>query len=43
MDYSLFLMILKFIFVRGLLNCEMESVVKILIIKMFLFDCKKEI
>jgi hypothetical protein len=35
-------MILKVIFVRGLLNLKMEYGVKILINKMFLFDCKKE-
>ena len=32
-----------FLFDRGLLNLKIESVVKILIIKLFLFDCKKEI
>jgi hypothetical protein len=43
MDLSLFLKILKFVFVRGLLNLKIEFVVKILNIRLFLFDCKKEI
>ena len=36
-------MILKIIFVRGLLNLKMEFVVKILNIRLYLYDCKKEI
>ena len=35
-------MILKFIIDRGLLNLKIALVVKILIIKLFLFNCKKE-